>query len=158
MNAAKITRESKSNLALAFVALSRERRQDVTIFYAFCRLIDDIASDGRCDWVKRVAVPLPLIVIGKQVGVPERDIWRIKAWTDAWVQRLLTGDAIACVAWDAGAPVPYAPSADVAIVCVDDGVYATELTDRPRREPAMDLTRAPRPLDGVLAHVRSSRR
>src|SRR3982075_2093856 len=44
MNAAKITRDSKSNLALAFVALGRERRQDVTIFYAFCRLIDDIAD------------------------------------------------------------------------------------------------------------------
>lgn len=44
MNAAKITRESKSNLALAFVALSRERREDITIFYAFCRVIDDIAD------------------------------------------------------------------------------------------------------------------
>ena len=44
MNAAKITRESKSNLALAFVALSRERREDITVFYAFCRLIDDIAD------------------------------------------------------------------------------------------------------------------
>jgi phytoene synthase len=44
MNAAKITRASKSNLALAFVALGRERRQDITIFYAFCRVIDDIAD------------------------------------------------------------------------------------------------------------------
>jgi phytoene synthase len=44
MNAAKITRESKSNLALAFVALGRERRQDITVFYAFCRVIDDIAD------------------------------------------------------------------------------------------------------------------
>jgi phytoene synthase len=44
VNAAKITRESKSNLALAFVALSRERREDITIFYAFCRVIDDIAD------------------------------------------------------------------------------------------------------------------
>jgi phytoene synthase len=44
MNAAKITRESKSNLALAFVALNRERREDITIFYAFCRVIDDIAD------------------------------------------------------------------------------------------------------------------
>ena len=34
------------------------------------------------------AIPLPLIVIGHQVGVPEEDIWKIKAWTDAWVQRL----------------------------------------------------------------------
>src|ERR1041384_4693045 len=48
MNAAKITRDSKSNLALAFVALGRERRNDITVFYAFCRVIDDIAdsSDG----------------------------------------------------------------------------------------------------------------
>jgi 15-cis-phytoene synthase len=44
VNAAKITRDSKSNLALAFVALGRERRNDVTIFYAFCRVIDDIAD------------------------------------------------------------------------------------------------------------------
>ncbi len=46
MDAAKITRESKSNLALAFVSLDRERRQDITTFYAFCRLIDDIADSG----------------------------------------------------------------------------------------------------------------
>jgi len=41
-----------------------------------------------CDWVAQFAVPLPLIVIGHQVGVPEADIWQIKKWTDAWVQRL----------------------------------------------------------------------
>jgi 15-cis-phytoene synthase len=47
VNAAKITRDSKSNLALAFVALGRERRNDITIFYAFCRVIDDIADDAK---------------------------------------------------------------------------------------------------------------
>ena len=47
MNAAKITRDSKSNLALAFVALGRERRNDITIFYAFCRVIDDIADSAE---------------------------------------------------------------------------------------------------------------
>ena len=45
VNAAKITRQSKSNLALAFVSLGRERRHDITIFYAFCRVVDDIADD-----------------------------------------------------------------------------------------------------------------
>jgi phytoene synthase len=44
VNAAKITRDSKSNLALAFVALGRERREDITVFYAFCRVVDDIAD------------------------------------------------------------------------------------------------------------------
>ncbi|MDA0979072.1 MAG: cytochrome P450 [Proteobacteria bacterium] len=52
------------------------------------RLIDSFVDQGHCDWVKAYAVPLPLIVIGQQVGVPEADIWKIKAWTDAWVQRL----------------------------------------------------------------------
>src|SRR5437868_6207586 len=45
MNAAKITQTSKSNLALAFISLGRERRRDITTFYAFCRVIDDIADD-----------------------------------------------------------------------------------------------------------------
>jgi phytoene synthase len=45
MNAAKITHTSKSNLALAFVSLPKERRRDITTFYAFCRVIDDIADD-----------------------------------------------------------------------------------------------------------------
>jgi alkylation response protein AidB-like acyl-CoA dehydrogenase len=57
------------------------------------------------------------------------------------VEQLVNGDAIACVAWDAGVPVPYAPSADIAIVCGDDSVYALEPNPRPGREPAMDLTR-----------------
>ncbi len=52
------------------------------------KLIDAFVDDGQCDWIKQYAVPLPLIVIGQQMGVPEADIWKIKAWTDAWVQRL----------------------------------------------------------------------
>ena len=38
------------------------------------------------------------------------------AGDDEWVERLVAGDALACVAWDPAAPVPYAPSADVAVV------------------------------------------
>lgn len=43
-DAARITQQSKSNLALAFVSLGRERRRDITTFYAFCRIIDDLAD------------------------------------------------------------------------------------------------------------------
>ena len=52
------------------------------------RLIDTFLADEQCDWVRAFAIPLPLIVIGRQMGAPEQDIWQIKAWTDAWVQRL----------------------------------------------------------------------
>jgi alkylation response protein AidB-like acyl-CoA dehydrogenase len=63
------------------------------------------------------------------------------AGDDEWVDRLVAGDALACVAWDPGAPVPYAPSAHVAVVITEDGVYAIDQPERPARQPAMDLTR-----------------
>jgi 15-cis-phytoene synthase len=57
VNAAKITRQSKSNLALAFVSLGRERKRDITVFYAFCRIIDDIADSTDLGVVeKRMAL------------------------------------------------------------------------------------------------------
>jgi phytoene synthase len=61
VNATKITRQSKSNLALAFVSLDRQRKRDITVFYAFCRVIDDIADSPD------------LGVAQKQAGL---DAWR----------------------------------------------------------------------------------
>jgi phytoene synthase len=43
--ASEITRRAKSNLAFAFQILSPDRREDIMIFYAFCRTIDDLADD-----------------------------------------------------------------------------------------------------------------
>lgn len=52
--AGQITRASKSNLALAFVALPPERRRDITVFYAFCRAVDDVADEmGRAETERR---------------------------------------------------------------------------------------------------------
>ncbi len=53
--AEKITTESRSNLALAFVALGPERRRDITTFYAFCRVIDDIADDPALPVAEKAA-------------------------------------------------------------------------------------------------------
>ncbi len=41
----EITRKSASNLALAFVLLSPEKRQAMATLYAFCREVDDVADD-----------------------------------------------------------------------------------------------------------------
>lgn len=51
------------------------------------RMMDDFVADGTCDWVRQFAVPFPLWIIGKQMGAQEEDIWTIKGWTDAWIQR-----------------------------------------------------------------------
>jgi len=86
-----------------------------------------------------------------------------RAGRDDWAERLAAGEAIGCVAWSRSGhggvraagdriigrsdPVPFAPSSDVAVVVADtdDGpaLYGVELGERqrPRREPAMDLTR-----------------
>jgi 15-cis-phytoene synthase len=53
VNAATITRQSKSNLALAFISLGRERKLDITVFYAFCRVIDDIADSSELNVVEK---------------------------------------------------------------------------------------------------------
>jgi len=53
VNAATITRQSKSNLALAFVSLGRERKRDITIFYAFCRVVDDIADSSDLSVIEK---------------------------------------------------------------------------------------------------------
>jgi cytochrome P450 len=47
-------------------------------------LLARFIDDGRCNFVRQFAVPLPLIIICRQMGAEEEDIWRIKAWTDAW--------------------------------------------------------------------------
>jgi phytoene synthase len=77
VNAATITRQSKSNLALAFVSLGRERKRDITVFYAFCRVIDDIADASE------------LTVVEKRVRLAK---WRQMLHAGAQDEPLLAGD------------------------------------------------------------------
>ena len=43
--AQEITKKAKSNLAFTLSCLPKERKQDMVTFYAFCRVIDDLADD-----------------------------------------------------------------------------------------------------------------
>ena len=45
LSSTEIARKAKSNLAIALVCLPEERRRDMISFYAFCRVVDDIADD-----------------------------------------------------------------------------------------------------------------
>lgn len=49
-------------------------------------LMDSFIDDGRCDVVAQYAVPLPLIIICRQMGANMDDVWQIKQWTDAWIR------------------------------------------------------------------------
>src|SRR3954447_5734824 len=68
--AAEITRASKSNLAFAFVSLGKERRRDITTFYAFCRLIDDIADSTHLSGEEKAR---QLIAWRRALHLPEAD-------------------------------------------------------------------------------------
>ena len=45
LSSQEITRRSRSNLAFALACLPAKRRRDMVSFYAFCRVVDDIADD-----------------------------------------------------------------------------------------------------------------
>lgn len=51
-------------------------------------LIDGFIEDGQCDWVKQFCIPLPLFIIGEQMGAKREDMWQIKRWTDAFFHRI----------------------------------------------------------------------
>lgn len=53
--ASEITRKAKSNLAFALGILPKDRRDDMVVFYAFCRVIDDIADDAAIPLAERQA-------------------------------------------------------------------------------------------------------
>ena len=45
LSSAQIARKAKSNLAFALGCLPKDRKRDMITFYAFCRVVDDIADD-----------------------------------------------------------------------------------------------------------------
>lgn len=68
----QIARKSKSNLAFALSTLPRRRKQDMLTFYAFCRVIDDIA-DEPVDTVEERATALEAWRQGLRHGFTQPD-------------------------------------------------------------------------------------
>ena len=52
------------------------------------RLVDAFIDRGRCEFVAEYAIPLPLFVVGRQMGIAEQHMLRIKEWTESFAQRL----------------------------------------------------------------------
>lgn len=53
-DAAHITRQAKSNLAFALKILPAKKRRDMQVFYAFCRVMDDLADAPGLDFQSRL--------------------------------------------------------------------------------------------------------
>lgn len=76
-----ITQSAKSNLALSFAALPEAERRAMSIFYAFCRVVDDVADSTElpvpeklrqlAEWRKeihRAYMDQPLTPLGREMG------------------------------------------------------------------------------------------
>ena len=96
-----------------------------------------VAAAVLLEQVGRHTAPAPFVSSLLALGALAR------AGRREWVEPLLSGDAIGCVAWREDAPAPYAPVANVAVVIRGEEVVAVDLRGGPEigREPAMDLTR-----------------
>ncbi len=70
--ASEITRKAKSNLAFALSILPKDRREDMVVFYAFCRVIDDLADDLDVPADKRAAA-LAAWKLGLEAGFDTPD-------------------------------------------------------------------------------------
>lgn len=71
-DAVEITRRARSNLAFALPILPKERREDAVVFYAFCRVVDDLADDRSIPLEEREA-GLQAWETGLREGFPQPD-------------------------------------------------------------------------------------
>jgi len=90
-------------------------------------LIDAVAEKGSCDFVRDVAAPLPMIIIGDMLGVRPEDRDKLLRWSD---------DMVAST--DAAAPPEVTARAGAA--AAEYIAYAVDvIRDRRARPPADDL-------------------
>ncbi len=53
--AVEITKKAKSNLAIAFACLPKQRRKDMITLYAYCRIVDDLADSPTLPREEKIA-------------------------------------------------------------------------------------------------------
>lgn len=100
LSSTQIARKAKSNLALALVCLPEERRRDMISFYAFCRVVDDIADDptlGEAEKEQELAFWRRCVAEGNAPGHPVLDEVVILphkyGFPRAWLAEIIDGVA-----------------------------------------------------------------
>ena len=88
--------------------------------------IDAVASEGECDFVTDIAVPLPLLLIAEMIGIRKQDRNRFHAWSDAMIAGDGNMDNPEIMAKAGAAYVEYSQ-------------YVREIIEERRRHPQDDL-------------------
>ncbi len=97
-SASEITRKAKSNLAFALKILPKEKREDIVIFYAFCRSVDDLADDpgipkserrdGLARWEDGLRDGFPE---GDTLGTEVREMMNRRGIPEEWMLEIIDG-------------------------------------------------------------------
>ncbi len=102
-------------------------------------LLDAVTPDGKCDFVTSIAAELPLMAIAEIVGVPQEDRNKLLDWSN----RTVGG---ADEEYQSSEPTNTTDDLGIAgdfndseSAMIEMAMYAHELTDRKRAEPADDL-------------------
>jgi cytochrome P450 family 142 subfamily A polypeptide 1 len=90
------------------------------------QLIDAVCEKGKCEFVREIAAPLPLIMIGDMLGMPEEDFETLLRWSEDMLMATSTtaSDEVRQRAQTAG---------------LEYGQYAMQAIERRRRQPTNDL-------------------
>jgi cytochrome P450 len=67
---------------------SRVKDMEDEIRLTAASMVDAFAAEGHCELVSAFSIPFPLSVICRQVGARQEDMWRIKHWMDALIDRV----------------------------------------------------------------------
>lgn len=103
-------------------------------------LLDQVTPDGQCDFVTSVSAELPLMAIAEIVGVPQEDRDKLFDWSNRTI-----GGADEEYQLDESAARPAELDGiegdfkDSEIAMVEMAMYAHDLTEKKKAEPADDL-------------------
>jgi len=92
------------------------------------RLIDAVAEHGQCDFVRDIATPLPMMMIGELLGVPVEDYQKLLHWSDLFATGLQD--------------MPPEHVARVVEAVGEWNTYITGYVEKRRAEPGDDLITA----------------
>lgn len=67
---------------------ARVKAMEEKIRHTAATLIAGFAAQGSCEIVRSFSIPFPMTVIFTQVGAPLEDIWKVKAWLNAIIERV----------------------------------------------------------------------
>ena len=91
--ASMINLDEPAHMARRGVIRKRFTPQAVRAHEAFSRsaatlLIDRVCERGEADFVRDIATPLPMMLIGRMLGLPDEDYGRLLEWSDLFATGL----------------------------------------------------------------------